>query len=88
MEENTNVIPIDIGDDTAREKIFITVEGEEVQISLADAGIDFDDSESNIMDRVAPMVEEQTGVDITDSYKIRKMLNNRNIFIIPNSVAG
>lgn len=85
---DTNIVPIDVGEDTVRERIFVTVDGDEVQISLEDAGVDFDSSESEIMARVAPMVEEQTGVNITDSFKVRKMVDSHNIFIIPNSVAG
>ena len=85
---DANIIPIEVEDDTVRNRIFVTVDGEEVQISLEDANISFEDSESDIMSRVAPMVEEQTGADITDSFKIRKMVDSHNIFIIPNSTAG
>lgn len=83
-----NIVPIEVENDSVRDRIFVTVDGEEVQISLEEAGLSFDDSEADIMARIAPMVEESTGADITDSFKIRKMTNSNNIFIIPNSTAG
>lgn len=83
-----NMTPITVEDDTVQNKIFITIEGEEVQLDQETVGISFDDSEEEIMDKVAPIVEESHNIDISDLYKVRKMTNSENIFIIPNSTAG
>lgn len=85
--ERAVITPIEV-DDTVKNKVFITVEGEEIQLNQDDIDLSFDATEREIMDKVAPIVEESKGVDIRDSYKVRKMTNNENIFVIPNSTAG
>ena len=83
-----NVVQFDEVTDAVTDRIFVTVDGDEVQLTQEEAGVSFDDSEADIMAKIAPMIEEDKGVDISDSYKVRKMTNNRNIFIIPASTAG
>ena len=74
--------------DEATNKVFVTIHGRDWQRSLEDVGLSFDSSDSEIMERIAPIVQEEFNEDITDLYKIRKATNSQNIFIIPNSVAG
>ena len=82
-----NVTPIQV-DDTVKNKLFVVVEGEEVQLNYEDFDLTFNSSESEIMDKIVPVIQEEKRVNIRDSYKIRKVTNNENIFIIPSSVAG
>ena len=68
--------------------IFVTIDGDDFQVKLASLGLDFDSSESEIMDKVVPIVQEEFNTDINDLYKVRKAVNNQNVYIIPNSTAG
>jgi hypothetical protein len=83
-----NVTPITQIDDTVKNKLFVTIDGEEIQLNYQDLDLTFDSSERDIMAKVVPIVQEEKGIDISDSYKVRKSVTNENIFIYPNSVAG
>ena len=74
--------------DTVTDRVFVTIEGVDVQYLQETVGINFDMTESEIMSKITPIILEEKGVDISDSFKVRKTLNNRNIFVIPNSTAG
>jgi hypothetical protein len=82
-----NIIPIDI-DDSVKNKLFITIEGEEIQLNYLNLDLTFQSTEQEIMNKVVPIVQEQKGVNISDTYKVRKAVTNENIFIYPNSTAG
>lgn len=75
-------------DNTVREKVFVTIEGQDWQRDLNELGLTFDSSEQEIMEVIVPLIEEEFDTNIRDLYKIRKATNNQNVFIIPNSVAG
>jgi hypothetical protein len=75
-------------DNTTRERLFVTIEGQDWQRSLEELNLTFDSSEQEIMDAIVPLIQEEFNTDIRDLYKIRKATNNQNIFIIPNSTAG
>ena len=87
MNENNNFDSLNI-DDNTKNKIFVTIEGEEFQKDYRELGIDFNSSESEIMNKIIPIINELYNVDITGLYKVRKTTTNENIFIIPNSTAG
>ena len=75
-------------DDTVKNRVFVTIEGEDWQHDLSSLGLTFDSSEEEIMDMIVPLIEEEFDVTIRDLYKVRKATNNQNIFVIPNSTAG
>lgn len=87
MSDVQNIVPINV-DDTLRNKLIVIVDGEEVQINYDDLDLTFNSLESEIMSKVVPIIIEEKGIDITDTYKIRKTTDNENIFIYPNSTAG
>jgi len=84
---NSNVIPLNLND-SVKNKLFIVIEGEEIQLDYASLDLTFDSSENEIMDKVIPIVQEQKDIDITGLYKVRKAVDNQNIFCFPNSTAG
>jgi NMD protein affecting ribosome stability and mRNA decay len=69
-------------------KIFVVVEGQEYQRNLAEVGLNFDDSDQTIMDAIVPIIREAYGIEVGNSYKVRKSVDSRNVFIIPSSTAG
>lgn len=75
-------------ENTARNKVFVTIAGQDWQKDLETVGLTFDSSEQDIMNAIAPVIQEEFNQDIRDLYKIRKATNNQNIYIIPSSVAG
>lgn len=82
-----NVTPLDV-DDTVKRKLIVVIEGDEVQIDYETLDLTIDSSESDIMLKVVSIVQEEKGIDITDTYKVRKAIENENIYIYPNSTAG
>jgi hypothetical protein len=91
MNQNENsvvvITPLD-PDNTAQNKIFVTINGQDWQRNLSEIGLSFDSSESEIMRSIVPMIEEEFNQNIENLYKIRKATNNQNIYVIPNSTAG
>lgn len=87
MTEGQNITPLYESDDVTN-KVIVTVDGEELQFDQDQLGLTFESTEEEIMNRVAPMIEESKNVDITEAYKVRKFTNTENIFILPNSTAG
>lgn len=85
--DQRNVTPLQV-DDSVRNKLFVVIEGEEIQLDYLNLDLTFDSSERDIMDKIVPIVREEKGIDISDTYKIRKSTTNENIFIYPNSTAG
>lgn len=82
-----NVTPINL-DDSVKNKLFVVVEGDESQFDYLNLDLDFNSTEKEIMDKIVPIILEKNGINISDTYKVRKTIENENIFIIPNSVAG
>lgn len=87
MTDRNEITPI-APEDTVRNRLFVTIHGQDWQKDLAELGLSFDSTEREIMDRIVPIIEEEFGEDIGDYYKVRKATNNQNIFVIPNSTAG
>ena len=76
-----------------RNKIIVCVEGSDWISDYADYSLNFDNSEEEILNRVAPVITEKFGVSIRDDesgwlFKTRKAVESQNIYIIPNSTAG
>lgn len=88
MSDQANIIPLNDVDDTIKNYIIVTVNGRDLQYKQEDIDVSFEMSELEIMDKVVPLVEESEGVNIRDSFKVRKTTNNENIYIYPNSTAG
>ena len=92
MSNENNNLPANVTvidpSDTVRNKIFVTIDGQDWQEDLDALGLDFDSSEQELMERIAPIIQEEFGRDITEHYKVRKAVNSENVFIIPNSTAG
>ena len=89
MDQNSPaVIQILNPTDEVTDKIIITLEGEDKVIGTEQIGLTFDSSESEIMEAISPIVQEEFNVDISSYYKVQKSTNSRNIHLIPNSVAG
>lgn len=74
--------------DEVKEKIIVTVAGNDFIRDLSLFGLTFESTEEEVIDAIAPIILEEFGEDIRDTYKMRKSLNNRNIYCIPNSTAG
>lgn len=75
-------------ENTTRNKLFVTIAGQDWQKDLEELSLTINSSEEEIMSIIIPIIQEEFNEDISDTYKIRKAINNENIFIIPNSTAG
>lgn len=73
-------------------KLIIAVSGEDMIVDYTDYGLTFDSSEQELLEAVRPAIQERFNTDIKDStgwlYKTRKAGESKNIYLIPNSVAG
>ncbi len=71
-------------------QILITLESEEKTYQYDALGLTYDSTDSEILDAVAPIVEEETGVDILEEglFTVKKVESSHNIFIFPKSPAG
>lgn len=69
-------------------KIIVIINGEEQSYDYEPFGLTFDSTDSEIIAAISGAVQETFHTDISQYYKVQKVLNTRNIYIIPNSVAG
>jgi len=88
QNEIVPVVITPIVDDNVHNKIFVTIDGRDWQKDLTELGLTFDSSETEIMERLTPTIQEEFNQDISDSFKVRKAVNSQNIYVIPASVAG
>lgn len=86
-EVQNYIHPVEV-DTSFRNKVVVTIEGQDWQRDLEAVGLTFDSNEREIMTALAPLIREEFGVDITDYYKVRKATNTGNIYVIPSSTAG
>jgi hypothetical protein len=75
------------------DKIIVCIEGQDWIQDLGTMPINFNSSETEILEAIRPGIQEKFGIDIYDEsrnslYKVRKATASKNIYIIPNSVAG
>jgi len=75
-----------------QDKIIVCVSGEDMHIDYNDFGLSFDSTDGQVLEAIAPLVQERFSVDLGHPgswlYKTRKATNSRNIYVIPNSTAG
>jgi len=73
-------------------KVIIAVAGEDMVVDYADYGLTFDSAEIDFLNALRPAIQERFNVDIQDNhswlYKTRKATESKNVYLIPNSVAG
>jgi len=73
-------------------KLVIAISGEDMIVEYTDFGLTFESTEAELLNAVRPAIQERFNVDIRDSngwlYKTRKANESKNIYLIPNSVAG
>jgi hypothetical protein len=69
-------------------KIIVIINGEEHNYDYEVFGLTFDSTDSEIISAMNSAIQEAFNVDILQYYKVQKVLNTKNIYIIPNSVAG
>jgi len=94
MTEAT-VLPLNLSDvgENPTDRIVVCIEGQDRYWNFDDFDLSFDDSESDILNRLRGPISETFNVDIRDGnsgwlYKTRKATDSRNIYLIPNSTAG
>ena len=68
--------------------ITVIVDGNEESFPMEHFGLQFSSTEHEIWEAMEKPIREQYGVEIRDDYKIKKMINSRNIYIFPHSTAG
>jgi len=82
----------DIRGNSLTNKLIIAISGEDMIVEYTDYGLTFDSSEQDLLEAVRPAIQERFNTDIKDSngwlYKTRKANESKNIYLIPNSVAG
>lgn len=80
-------------DGSPRNKIIVSVAGEDEFFDYEELGLSFESPETDILSAIRPMIQEKYNQDIQDVsgswlYKTRKAVTNQNIHVIPNSTAG
>lgn len=93
MTENNAVavlelVPAEQDMNELHDKVVVTLEGRDYQQTLEFFGLTINSSQEEVIGAVAPAVLEARGENIRNTYKITKSLENRMIYIIPNSTAG
>lgn len=68
--------------------ITVTVEDEERSYFYDDVGLTFDSPDSEILSTLSSIVREDTGVDISNSYAVKKVQSSQNTYVFPKSPAG
>jgi hypothetical protein len=69
-------------------KIIVIINGEEHSYDYEPFGLTFDSSDSEIITAISAAIQESFHTDISQYYKVSRVTNTKNIYIIPNSVAG
>lgn len=74
-------------------KIIVCIDGSDYIRDYESLELTFDSSEADILNAIRPIIQEEKGVDIKDEdhgwlYKVRKSTDSKNVYILPNSVAG
>ncbi len=71
-------------------RIVVTLESEEKEYAYNTLGVTFESSDQEILEAVAPVVEEETGVDILEDglYTVKKVESSHNAYLFAKSPAG
>jgi hypothetical protein len=74
--------------ETTNNNLIVIINGQERGFNYETFGLTFESTDNEIISAISGAVRESFGMDISNYYKVQKVLNTRNIYIIPNSVAG
>ncbi len=76
--------------ETPTGRIIVTLESQEVPLEYETLGVTFESTDSEILEAIAPVVEEETGVDILEDglFTVKKVESSQNSYIFPKSPAG
>ena len=71
-------------------EIIVTLENEERHYAYGTLGVTFDSTDQEILDAVAPVIEEDTGIDILEDslYTVKSVTASQNKYLFPKSPAG
>ncbi len=71
-------------------EIIVTLENEEKHYAYTTLGVTFDSTDQEVLEAVAPVVEEDTGVDILEEslYTVKSVTASQNKYLFPKSPAG
>ena len=71
-------------------EILVTLESTERRFQYADMGLTFDSSDTEILEAIAPVIEEEEGIDILEDnlFTVKKVESSHNVFCFPKSPAG
>ena len=71
-------------------KIVVTLESEKKEYAYETLGVTYESTDQEILDAVAPVVEEETGVDILEDglYTVKSVTASQNKYLFPKSQAG
>jgi hypothetical protein len=71
-------------------EIIVTLENEERHYAYGTLGVTFDSTDQEILDAVAPVIEEDTGIDILEDalYTVKSVTGSQNKYCFPKSPAG
>lgn len=71
-------------------EIICTLENEEKHYAYATLGLTFDSTDQEVLDAVAPVIEEDTGIDILEEnlYTVKSVTASQNKYLFPKSPAG
>jgi hypothetical protein len=87
MTEQT-FTPEVISENEVTDTLFVTLEGTDYQRPIEHFGLTIQSTEAEILRAIAPAIQEQFHVDVSQDYKVRKAEAQRNLYVIPSSVAG
>ena len=86
------IVPLETQKELPTNSIILCIANKDWAIDYNQYGLTFDSSDSEILERLQGLIEENFGESIKDNgnwlYKTRKAIDSRNIYIIPNSTAG
>jgi len=71
-------------------EIILTLESEERHLPYGDFGLTFDSTDAEVIEAVAPMIEEEVGVDIREDnlYTVKSVQASQNKYLFAKSPAG
>ena len=71
-------------------EIIITLENEEKHYGYDQLGVTFDSTDQEVLEAVAPVIEEETGIDILEDalYTVKSVTASQNKYCFPKSPAG
>ena len=70
--------------------IVVTLESEEKTYEYDTLGLTYDSTDQEVLDAVAPVIQEETGVDILEDglFTVKSVTASQNKYLFPKSPAG